>query len=72
MPSPVQTAMVSISDHSFISFKFHDDDILAAGGESSTSAGTLLGRLEDGRIIISQGGDRATAVAMVKFMPHRI
>jgi hypothetical protein len=46
-------------------FQFQDDDILAAGGESSSSAPTLLGRFEDGRIIISRGGEHVTTVAMV-------
>ena len=44
-------------------FQFNDGEIVATTGpEGLTRSGTLLGRLEDGRIIISQSGEQ---VAMV-------
>ena len=45
-------------------FQFNEDDILSSVDSSSQSR-TLLGRLEDGRIIISQSGDHVATVAMV-------
>ncbi len=45
--------------------KFHEDAILASEGDNSSQSRTLIGRLEDGRIIISETGDDVETVAMV-------
>ncbi len=45
--------------------QFHEDAIMATDGDNPAQSRTLLGRLEDGRIIISESGDHVATVAMV-------